>query len=59
MDGLAYHCLSESLLELLLHNKMTRTPSVYEHNVAASKAEACDAVWKYVCSHEDERAWPL
>ena len=38
---------------------MIRTPNAHEHNIAASNAEACDAVRTYLCSHEDERAWPL
>ena len=59
MDGSVYNCLSESLLELLLHHKMIRTPNALENNIAASEAEACDAVRTYVGSHEDERAWPL
>ena len=57
-EGFDYDCLSDSLLQLLLHNKMFKHPSV-DVNVSTWRREACEAVRAHLCSHEDERLWPL
>ena len=58
IDGLDYNCLFESVLQLLLHNKMLKSP-LADIYVSKWKREACEAARTHLCSHEDERLRPV
>ena len=58
IGGLNYNCLTESLLQLLLQNKMIKCPSV-AGRVSQWKREASEDIRKHLCFHEDERLWPM
>ena len=57
-DGFDDICLSDCLLQLMLHNKKLKHPPV-DIDVSKWKREACGSVRAHLCSHEDERLRPL
>ena len=58
IDGVAYNCLPERVLQLLLYNSMIQVPVVYS-NASHWKREECEAVRDHLCSHDDERLRPV
>ena len=58
LDGVNCNCLTESVLQLLLHNKMIKSPNV-DASVTPWKREVSDEARQYLCAHDDERLWPM